>query len=396
MHPWELTAEERQALLDFLGALVRTPSFSGDEGAVAALIMAEMRRLGFDAVSMDAGGNVLGLIGPQTGPTLMFNSHMDTVKVADPSAWRVNPFGAEIHEGRLYGLGACDMKSGLAATVYAAALLKKRGVALQGPICVACVGLEEPAEGTCTRIVFEEDRLCPDWVVIAEPSNLQIVRGQRGHVEMTLSVKGRSAHSSAPELGSNAICTAARLVFNLEILAGQLADDPFLGPGVLAVTDIRSHAVSRNAIPDRCELTLDRRLTVGETEAMAVLEVQRIINREGANAEIKVIEEEVTTHTGKTYRVRRASLPWALEERHPLVKALAQAARTVGLRPTMTRWHFATEGAYTAAVAQVPTVGFGPGNPALPHTVNEYVEIEQVYAAVQAYAALGEQLLGKK
>lgn len=396
MHPWELTAEERQALLNFLGALVRTPSFSGDEGAVAALIMAEMQHLGFDDVCIDAAGNVVGRVGPQTGPALMFNSHMDTVKVADPAAWRVDPFGAEIHEGRLYGLGACDMKSGLAATVYAAALLKKRGVALQGPVHVVCVGLEEPAEGTCTRILFEEDKLRPDWVVIAEPSNLQVVRGQRGHVEMTLSVKGRSAHSSAPELGSNAIYTAARLVFNLEILSGQLADDLFLGPGVLAVTDIRSNAVSRNAIPDRCEMTLDRRLTVGETEAMAQLEVQRIINREGANAEVHVIEEEVTTHTGKVYRVRRASLPWALEERHPLVKAMAQAARTVGLRTGMTRWHFATEGAYTAAVAQVPTVGFGPGNPALPHTVNEYVEVEQVYAAAQAYAALGEQLLGKK
>jgi len=396
MQPWELSVQEQQALLDFVRALVRTPSFPGDEGAVAALIMDEMRRLEFDAVWMDDAGNVIGRIGPQAGPTLMFNSHMDTVQVADPAAWRVDPFGAEVREGRLYGLGACDMKSGLAATLHAAALLKKRGIALEGPVFVACVSLEEPAEGTCTRVLFEEDHLRPDWVVIAEPSNLQVVRGQRGHVEMTLSVKGRSAHSSAPELGDNAIYTAAHLIFNLEILAGQLLDDPFLGPGILAVTEIQSHGVSRNAIPDRCEMTLDRRLTVGETEAMALLEVQRIINREAAKAEVKVVEEEVTTHTGKTYRVRRTSLPWALEERHPLVKAMLQAARTVGLRPGLTRWHFATEGAYTAAVAQVATVGFGPGDPALPHTVNEYVEIEQIYAAAQSYAALAIQLLAKK
>lgn len=396
MHPWEFIPEERQALLDFLSALVRTPSFSGDEGAAATLVMAEMQRLGFDEVWMDAAGNVVGRIGPSTGPTLMFNSHLDTVQVTDRSAWNVDPLGAEIHTGRLYGLGACDMKSGLAATVHAAALLKKRGVALQGPLHIACVGLEEPAEGTCTRVLFEEDQLRPDWVVIAEPSNLQVVRGQRGHMEMRVKVQGRAAHSSAPELGSNAIYTAAHLIFNLEILAGQLADDPFLGPGVLTVTDVKSYAVSRNAIPDRCEMILDRRLTVGETEAMALLEVQRIINREGADAEVRVIEEKVTTHTGKVYPVRRASLPWALEERHPLVKAMVQAARTVGLRPGITRWHFATEGAYTAAVAQVPTIGFGPGNPALPHTVNEYVDIEQVYAAAQAYAALAIQLLGRK
>lgn len=396
MHPWEFIPEERQALLDFLSALVRTPSFSGDEGAAATLVMAEMQRLGFDEVWMDAAGNVVGRIGPSTGPALMFNSHLDTVQVTDRSAWNVDPLGAEIHAGRLYGLGACDMKSGLAATVYAAALLKKRGVALQGPLHIACVGLEEPAEGTCTRVLFEEDQLRPDWVVIAEPSNLQVVRGQRGHMEMRVKVQGRAAHSSAPELGSNAIYTAAHLIFNLEILAGQLADDSFLGPGVLTVTDVKSYAMSRNAIPDRCEMILDRRLTVGETEAMALLEVQRIINREGADAEVHVIEEEVTTHTGKVYPVRRASLPWALEERHPLVKAMVQAAKTVGLRPGITRWHFATEGAYTAVVAQVPTIGFGPGNPALPHTVNEYVDIEQVYAAAQAYAALAIQLLGRK
>jgi acetylornithine deacetylase/succinyl-diaminopimelate desuccinylase-like protein len=181
----------------------------------------------------------------------------------------------------------------------------------------------------------------------------------------------------------------------LEILAEQLVDDDFLGPGVLAVTDIKSHAVSRNAVPHGCELTLDRRLTVGETEAMALLEVQRVIAREGVNAEVHVIEEEVTTHTGKTYEVRKASLPWALEPRHTLVTSMVQAARSVGLRPALTRWHFATEGAYTAAVAQVPTVGFGPGDPELPHTVNENVEIAQVYAATQAYAALGEQLLSR-
>ena len=396
MQRWELTSQERESLLAFTRKLIQTPSFPGEEGAVAALVMDEMRHLGFDDVWMDEAGNVVGRVGPENGPTLLFDSHLDTVQVSDPAAWTADPFGAEIRQGRLYGLGSCDMKSGLAATVYGVALLVKRGVPLQGPILVACVGLEEPSEGTCTRVLFEDDRLRPDWVVIAEPSDLHVVRAQRGHMEMLLSVKGRSAHSSAPALGENAIYAAARLTFGLEILAEQLAEDPFLGPGILAVTEIRSRAVSRNAIPDRCEMILDRRLTVGETESMALLEVQRVIAREGVSAEVKVIEEEVKTHTGKVYRARRVSPPWAFDERHPLIVAMIQAARDVGLRPTLTRWHFATEGAYTAGVAQVPTVGFGPGNPALPHTCNEYVEVAQVYAAAQAYAALGMRLLGKK
>lgn len=392
----ELTDDERASLQAFLQALVKTASPSGAEGAVAALIMDEMRRLGYDDVWMDEAGNVIGQIGPasgaESGPILMFNSHMDTV-AADPASWELDPRGGEVKKGRLYGVGACDMKGGLAATVYSAALLARRKVSLHGTLIVACVGLEEPSEGTGTRVLFEEDHLRPDWVVIAEPSNLQVVRAQRGHIEMLLSVTGRSAHSSTPELGDNAIYAAARLIFGLEILAGQMPEDPFLGPGVLAVTDIKSRAASRNAIPDRCEMFLDRRLTLGETEAMALMEIQRVVAREASHAEVRVIEEDVTTHTGKVLRARRASLPWAFDERHPLVQAMVHAARSVGLRPGITRWHFATEGAYSAGVARVPTVGFGPGDPSLAHCVNECVELDQVFAAAAAYAALSEKLL---
>ncbi len=389
-----LTEAERQSLLRFLQALVKTPSPSGQEDQVAALILEEMRRLGYDEVWMDRAGSVVGRIGPTSGPALMFNSHMDTVAVTDASSWIADPFDAVIRDGCLYGLGACDMKAGLAATVYGAAVAARRCSSLSGSILVACVGLEEPSEGTCTRLLFEEGQLSPAWVVIAEPSNLNVVRAQRGHVEMTLSVEGRSAHSSAPELGENAIYAAARLVFGLELLSGQLGDDHFMGSGVLTVTDIRSHAVSQNAIPDRCEMFLDRRLTVGETEAMALLEVQRVIAREAVRAEVRVIEQEVTTHTGQVLTARRVSLPWILDERHSLVQAMLKAAKAVGLRPSTTHWHFATEGAYTATVARVPTIGFGPGDPTLLHCCNERVELKQVYAAASAYAALVERLLG--
>ncbi|MBN1249702.1 MAG: YgeY family selenium metabolism-linked hydrolase [Anaerolineae bacterium] len=394
MPRWDLTEAESQSLLTFLNRLVETPSLSGQEGDVAALIMDEMQALGYDQVWMDEHGNVLGRIGTAGGPLLMFDSHMDTVEVSEPDAWTSDPYIATVRDGRLYGLGACDMKSGLAATVYGAALLARRRRKLAGSVLVACVGLEEPSEGTCTRALFEHDQICPDWVVIAEPSNLQVVRAQRGHLEMSVTVRGKSAHSSAPELGSNAIYAAARLIFGLEILAGQLMTDPFLGPGVLAVTEIKSFGASLNAIPHRCEMFLDRRLTVGETEALALLEVQRVIAREGVAADVHVIEHDVVTHTGRRLRARRASLPWALDERHPLVQAMIEAARSAGMRPTITRWHFATEGAYTAAVARVPTVGFGPGDPEIVHCPNEHVELRQVYAAAQAYAALAERLVG--
>jgi len=393
MSQFDLDQQEREHLLEFLSELVKTPSLSGEEGAVAALIMTEMEKLGFSDIQMDEAGNVIGHIGEKTGPTLLLDSHMDTVEVPDPSDWTVPPFGAVVKDGKLYGRGACDMKSGLAASVYGAAHLLKMGVPLSGQVLVATVAMEEPSEGTCTRILFEEDGISADWVVIPEPSLLQIIRAQRGHIEMTLSVKGRSAHSATPELGDNAIYSASRIIFGLEILAEQLPVDPFLGPGVLAVTDICSQAVSRNAVPDRCDLFIDRRLTVGETEAQALAEIQRIIAREVLNASVSVIEEEVTTHTGKVCKTRRVSPPWALDEHHPLVQAAMKATREVGVKPVLSKWLFATEGAYTAGVAQIPTIGFGPGDPGVAHTCDEYVELEQVYSAAATYAALAARLL---
>jgi putative selenium metabolism hydrolase len=394
MTRWQLSDEERRDLLDFTRRLVRTPSLPGDEGAVAALVMAEMERLGFRDVQADEAGNVFGTVGAETGPLLLFDSHMDTVEPANPQAWTMDPWSGVVRDGRLYGLGSCDMKSGLAATIYGIAHLRRLGLPLRGRVIVAAVVLEEPAEGTGTRLLFQLNRIRPDWVVIAEPSSLHIVRAQRGHLEMTVEVHGRSAHSAAPQLGKNAIYEAARVIFGLELLEEQLPAHPFLGKGVLAVTEISSQAVSRNAIPYACHLFIDRRLTVGETEALALTEVQRVIAREGVSADVRVVEEQVRTYTGHTYTARRASPPWLFDEGHPLIRAAVQAVRNVGLRPQVGRWDFATEGAYTAGVLQIPTVGLGPGDPAMAHTVNESVAVEELYAAASIYAAMAAALLG--
>jgi len=388
-----LSAQERQELSAFLRTLVRTPSFPGEEGAVAALLLQEMRRLGFDQVTMDRAGNVIGSIGADEGPLLMLNAHMDTVTVSAAGAWQTDPLGAEVRDGLLYGLGSCDMKAGLAAALYALAGLRALGLPRHGRVMLAAVGLEEPAEGTGTRVLFEEDGIRPDWVVICEPSALQVVRAQRGHLELRLEVLGRSAHSSSPDLGINAIYAAARVIFGLELLAGQLATDALLGRSVLAVTEIQSQAVSRNAVPDRCTMVIDRRLVAGESERQAMMEIERVLTREGVEARLEVIEDTLCTHTGVTLVSRRSSPPWVFDERHPLVQAMLQSVREVGLRPVCSTWAFATEGAYTAGVAQVPTVGFGPGNPALAHVPDEYVPLDEVYAAAAAYRALVARLL---
>ena len=390
---FRLDRTQRDNLVTFLRDLVRIPSLSTQEGPLAERIMAEMERLGFQDIHTDRIGNVVGWIGAADGPTLMFNSHMDTVAVSDATAWSHDPFAATVEGSRLYGLGACDMKGGLAASIYGAALLQQARK-LAGRVVVACVVQEEPCEGLGSRVLVEEEGVRPDWVVIAEPSSLQIARGQRGRIELQLTAQGRSAHASQPELGENAIYTAARLIFGLELLAEQLGNDPFLGPGTLAVTDIQSSAGSRNAVPDRCAVIIDRRLTLGETEAMALAEVQRIIAREGVNARVEVTEYAATSYTGYACHAREFYPSWVLEEDHPLVLAMSRAAKVqMGKRPRVGYWQFSTEGAYTAGVAGIPTVGFGPGDPRLAHTADEWIDLDDVCAAAGVYAQLAIELL---
>jgi len=396
MNAFRLGIQDQTDLVGFLRDLVQTPSPPTQEDAVAERIVAEMKRLNFRNVHVDRIGNVVGWIGPGRGPLLMLDGHMDTVQVSDPDAWSRAPLGAEVEDGVMYGLGTCDMKGGLAAMIYGAKLLRDAGVTLEGDLVVACVVQQEPCEGLGSRVLIEEEGVRPDWVVLGEPTGLDVSRGQRGRLEMRLVTHGRSAHAACPDLGENAIYAAARLVFGLELLAEQLADDDFLGPGSLTVTDITSGASSHNAVPDRCELIIDRRLTVGENETKAIAEVQRVIAREGVRAEVEVTEYHATSYSGYPCHNREFYPAWVMAEDHPLVASTVSAVRgELGRRPQVSRWDFSTEGVFTAGVVGIPTVGFGPGDPHLAHTADEHVRLDDVYAAARVYARLAAELLGR-
>jgi putative selenium metabolism hydrolase len=395
MKPFRLRPRDRANLLTFLRDLVRIPSPSSEEGAVAERIAREMKALGFAEVRTDVIGNVVGRVGAAEGPTLMLNAHMDTVRVSAEDSWRRDPFGAEVEDGVLYGLGSSDMKGGLAAMVYGAKLLHDADLPLNGNVVVACVVQEEACEGLGTRVLVEESGLRPDWVVVGEPTDLNVSRGQRGRLEMRVVAHGKSAHAASPHLGENAIYVAARLVFGLELLAEQLGEDDFLGPGTLAVTDISSRAGSRNAVPDQCTLIIDRRLTLGENETKALSEVQRVVAREGVDADVEVSGYRASSYKGYECQTREFYPAWVIAADHPLVEATVRAAQAqLKRRPQITRWGFSTEGVYTAGTANIPTVGFGPGQEELAHTADEHVRLEDVYSAATVYAQLAARLLG--
>jgi putative selenium metabolism hydrolase len=381
----------------FLQELVRIPGLSTHEAAVAARLAEEMRRVGFAEVWIDPIGNVIGRVGAGQGAKLVLNGHMDTVDVGDPARWAHPPYDGVIEGGVLYGRGACDMKGSLAAMVYGVKALLDAGVELTGDLYLAGVVQEEPCEGLAMRVLVEEDGIHPDYVVLGEPTNLQVCVGHRGRLEIQVKVQGRAAHASSPSLGDNAIHNAARLIFGLELLAARLATDPFLGQGTLAVTEIVSEAASRNAVPDCCRLYIDRRLTLGETERKALAEIQNIINTEELDGQVEVTEYRATSYSGYECRTRNAFPAWVMPEDHPLVQSSVRSVREIlGRRPRLGRWMFSTDGAYTAGVANIPTVGFGPGEERYAHTLDEQIRLNDVVDAARVYARLAVELLGTR
>ena len=394
---FQLTERDKTELVEFLQDIVRTPSMSGEEERVATRIAAAMRRAGMREVFTDRMGSVIGRVGARKQPVLLYDGHMDTVGVSDPSAWVHDPFAADVVDGVLYGRGTCDMKGALAAMIWGAKMLHDAGTAgrLNGELVLAAVVQEEPCEGLAARVLIEGEGLRPDWVVLGEPSDLQLRRGHRGRVELEVVTHGRSCHAARPDLGDNAVYSAARLIFNLELLSEQLGYDAFLGPGSLAVTNVESRAGSRNAVPDYARFIVDRRLTLGESEAKALAEVRGIIARERARAEVRVTEYEGTSYTGYSVRQHNHFPAWALEADHPLVKTASRVVkRALGHQPTVGQWGFSTDGVYTMGAAGIPTIGFGPGEESFAHTADEQVRLQDVFRAASVYAQLAVELLG--
>ena len=392
-----LTSQDEENLTTFVQDLVRTPSLSGREEALASRLATEMERVGFDHVRTDRIGNVIGHVGSGAGPALLFNGHMDTVQVGDARTWKRDPFEGVIEKGVLYGLGASDMKGGLAAMVHAVRVLRNAGANLGGDLYVVGVVQEEPCEGMAMRVLVEEEGLRPDFVVLGEPTGMQIRRGQRGRIGLRVTARGRSCHAATPEQGENAIYAAARIIFGLELLSTQLANDPVLGRGSLAVTRIENTGGSLNAIPDSCTLFIDRRLTLGETEAIALSEIKNVILRERLPASVEVTAYTGTSYTGYPCHYREYYPAWVLDEDHLLLRAASRAVReTLGYRPQVGQWAFSTDGAYTMGIAGIPTIGFGPGQERHAHTAEDQVRLANVCDAARVYARLAVEVLGTR
>ena len=372
-------------IVSFLRDLIAIPAESSHEGPVIQRIRREMEKVGFDEIRIDPMGNILGRIG--SGKTvIMMDSHTDTVGVGDPKEWDWDPYKGKVEDGYVYGRGACDQRAGMASMVYAARIIKDLGLLDDYTLWMVGSVQEEDCDGLPWVYILKEDGIRADCVLITEPTNLRIYRGHRGRMEIEVHLRGRSCHASAPERGDNPIYKMSRLVEEVEKLNTRLRDDAFLGKGTIAVTEIRSLSPSLCAVPGACSIHLDRRLTAGETKESAVAEVRALPGAE--HAEVEILNYDTPSYTGLRYPMEKYYPTWVLDEAHPLARAAIATYETLWQKsPIVDKWVFSTNGVGSMGLMGVPTIGFGPGEEDVAHSVGERVPIRHLVEAAQFYAA---------
>ncbi|HTU02277.1 MAG TPA: YgeY family selenium metabolism-linked hydrolase [Candidatus Sulfotelmatobacter sp.] len=378
----------KPAISRFLRELIALPSESCQEEEVIRRIQREMQAVGFDRVEIDPMGNVLGYIGH--GPRLIaMDAHIDNVGVGNPANWKFDPFKGYEDNEVVGGRGASDQKGGMASLVYAGKLIKELGLTGDYTLLVTGTVQEEDCDGLCWQYIVEKSGIRPEFVVSTEPTSCRIHRGQRGRMEIKVAVQGISAHGSAPERGDNAIFKMAPILSELQELHGRLADDAFLGKGSLTVSEIFSTSPSRCAVADSCAVSIDRRLTRGETWQGALEEIRRLPTVQNAGAEVSLYDYSRPSYTGLVYPTDCYFPCWVVEEPHPACQALVRAYRSLfSSMPVTDKWTFSTNGVSIMGRYGIPCVGFGPGHEDQAHAPNELTWKRELVQAAAMYAVI--------
>ena len=413
----------------FLRDLIAIPSESCEEGGVIRRTIEEMERLGFDEALIDPQGNAIGYMG--TGDKIIaFDGHIDTVGIGNIANWEHNPYQGYETDDVIYGRGGSDQEGGVVSAVYGAKIMKELGLIPDGyRIMVAATVQEEDCDGLCWQYIHNEDGVTPEFVVSTEPTDGGIYRGQRGRMEIRVDVKGVSCHGSAPERGDNAIYKMADILQDVRALnENDAADDKtvkglakmleekynpewreanFLGRGTVTVSEIFFPSPSRCAVADSCSVSLDRRMTAGETWESCLDEIRALptVRKYGDDVTVSMYEYSRPSYKGLVYPIECYFPTWVIPEDHKVTRALEEAyknlygAARVGAeetlamrtaRPLTDKWTFSTNGVSIMGRNGIPCIGFGPGAEAQAHAPNEKTWKQDLVTCAAVYAALPE------
>ena len=364
-----------------------------------------------------------------TGKTLIgYDAHIDTVGIGNIDNWEFDPYEGFESETEIGGRGTSDQCGGIVSAVYGAKIMKDLGL-LDDTYRVVVTGTvqEEDCDGLCWQYIINEDGVKPEFVVSTEPTDGGIYRGQRGRMEIRVDVKGVSCHGSAPERGDNAIYKMADILQEIRALNENDADEKtsikglvkmldekynpewkearFLGQGTVTVSQIFYTSPSRCAVADSCAVSLDRRMTAGETWESCLDEIRGLpsVQKYGDDVEVSMYNYDRPSYTGCVYPIECYFPTWVIPEDHKVTKALEAAYK--GLygdkrlgneetapsrinRPLTDKWTFSTNGVSIMGRNGIPCIGFGPGAEAQAHAPNEKTWKDDLVRCAAVYAAL--------
>ena len=390
-------AQNKNEIIQFMRDICAIPSMDSLIGPVGERIQAEMRKLNYDEVRFDKMGNTLGRIGD--GPkVLVYDSHIDTVGVGDRDDWEWDPFVGKIEDGKLFARGACDEKGSTPGMVYGLAIARDLGL-LDGYTVYYFGNMEEWCDGIGPNAFVEADpKVKPDFVVIGEPTMMNVYRGHKGRIEMKITASGRSAHAAVHYLGDNAVYKMNSIINLIRELDRRMrfgmGAHPILGHPSIAITDVSARTNSLNAVPNQFTIFIDRRITINEPHDYVIDLIKGLIP-DYLQEEI-IVEElyyDTPSYTGFKFPLAKYFPSWLQEETHPLVQAGQKTIQDLwGEERPLGCWDFSTNGTYWAGKAGIPSIGFGPGDEKTAHTYIENVPLDEMVNATEFYAYLPKKL----
>ena len=417
----------RADMAKFLRDMIAIPSESCEEEGVVKRIAAEMEKLGYDKVEFDKLGNVIGWMG--TGDKIIaIDSHIDTVGIGNRENWTADPYTGYETDEIIYGRGGSDQEGGMASATYGAKIMKDLNLIPEGyKIMVVGSVQEEDCDGMCWQYIYNKDKIVPEFVISTEPTDGGIYRGHRGRMEIRVDVKGVSCHGSAPERGDNAIYKMADILQDVRALNENPADDSveikglvkmldpkynpehyedarFLGRGTCTTSQIFYTSPSRCAVADSCAISIDRRMTAGETWDSCLEEIRNLPNvkKYGDDVKVSMYMYDRPSWTGEVYETECYFPTWINKENAAHVQAVVDAhhalwgAERIGPegamhlrhRPLIDKWTFSTNGVAIQGRYGIPCVGFGPGAESQAHAPNEITWKQDLVTCAAVYAAV--------
>ena len=411
----------------FLRDMIKIPSESCEEELVIKRIAEEMEKVGFDKVQIDAQGNCLGWMGH--GPRIIaFDGHIDTVGVGLRNNWEFDPYEGFENETLIGGRGGSDQEGGIASAVYGTKIMKELGLLPDDvTILVTATVQEEDCDGLCWQFIHKEDGVTPEFVVSTEPTDGGIYRGHRGRMEIRVDMHGISCHGSAPDRGSNAIEKMAEVICNVKALnenddadeteikglikmlnpkynPDHYEDARFLGRGTCTVSQIYFTSPSRCAVADSCSISIDRRMTAGETFESCLEEIRQLpaCRKYKDDVTVSMYMYDRPSYTDLVYETECYFPTWINSESAPHVKAITDAhhalfgEKRIGTpesmdkrnRPLVDKWTFSTNCVSIQGRYGIPCVGFGPGAESQAHAPNEITYKQDLVTCAALLCAL--------